>query len=1019
MLKYKVKLNSDNFKYSELVWGEKYLDPNLSFVSGVTSSVNHLEQYDKLNVSNKVIGYNGSVDLESENVIREGYVIVKNKEYQVFSSTTTNFYGNTSGESLDYQYVFINGKYYYANSSNTFSIDSWLCETDGEIIEKTVTPRITIRDNGSFILIDTIYWIENGFVTIDGYQYYYDKNRKGLCYKEDGDILGYDEITKCSSIIYNQYTKTSDYEEVTKFTLSKTQESRVYLDSMSYCDYYFYVNYKNTPCFVRQEISGEMYSFKCDIPKYIINGNESTIEDGFETFDVYYHPQFSDDDILTQPKAITNENVEMHGVYNITDLKNVVAYIIVNHAVFYLEHDIQNTNDGKEIALYLENGTEQFITTELLRVKILSNIPISKNVYTTLNGERYIIFRNKKYSIEKNICDKALINGNEYDIDYINGKTSGYDCLVNINGEEVPFKIVDASATQGAVMRYGYIVVDGSNSATTATYSITSYDGVVIDGSKYAVQTATNVDNSSIAYVEINGIEDEYELIIDDIIGSSLLVCKPYFSDSDFNDSQINEMSYEVARTILNNQENSYLFSKNKVFGNTHITKDLGFLASTTPKSSDDYFNLFDNFTIYKRSGYIGIPIQIGTVIGGNPMQDEIVKRDFYEKERKMAVNPIIDMEKDIFVPKFISNNNGIYSGAETEFKPISEINFNLHFRTRNLDNWKVNEGYNNLSVSGNSDNWFVTDYYPYKSNLADARLQEMSDLMGLLYFTNYDIYYQKNKIGKSFIRLSYYDSTDPQTQQLLATSTIFMDEHRLFKKYIDNSKESDNIYGIVKDTSSGNYITNSKINVFSEIMKNDSVFDFDKIVNDENRLSSKITVLNKFETDTSSEGFYLYMFKEYSTNLRPQIIYMKVEFNHAGLGRIIPFTIPMKWKNVTSGETHPISALSLANDLSTLKLGIPLSYVYSQSYIPLYAVYDFKNKEYAYIFDDRYFTEYSRNKIYNDGIVNLNLFELKVKDESISTNNNQELITRKQQPKAVIDINSSQFQIIEPTCRN
>jgi hypothetical protein len=43
---------------------------------------------------------------------------------------------------------------------------------------------------------------------------------------------------------------------------------------------------------------------------------------------------------------------------------------------------------------------------------------------------------------------------------------------------------------------------------------------------------------------------------------------------------------------------------------------------------------------------------------------------------------------------------------------------------------------------------------------------------------------------------------------------------------------------------------------------------------------------------------------------------------------------------------------------------------------VPLYAVYDFKNKEYAYVFDNRYVSM-------DNGIVNLNLFEMKIMEET------------------------------------
>jgi len=179
--------------------------------------------------------------------------------------------------------------------------------------------------------------------------------------------------------------------------------------------------------------------------------------------------------------------------------------------------------------------------------------------------------------------------------------------------------------------------------------------------------------------------------------------------------------------------------------------------------------------------------------------------------------------------------------------------------------------------------------------------------------------------------------------------------------------------------------------------------------------VSSRLTIKNKYETTTSSEGFYLYIFREYSENLRPKPIYMKVEFNHAGIGRTIPFTVPMKWKTGTTSPQieNPVSALTLANDLEEMKQGMPLSRVRTQLYIPLYAVYDFKNKEYAYVFDERY------AKVDKNGVVNLNLFELKVKDETTVTNvdTEREKITTQQQVTPAINMNPKQFKIMEPKC--
>jgi hypothetical protein len=336
-----------------------------------------------------------------------------------------------------------------------------------------------------------------------------------------------------------------------------------------------------------------------------------------------------------------------------------------------------------------------------------------------------------------------------------------------------------------------------------------------------------------------------------------------------------------------------------------------------------------------------------------------------------------------------------------------------------------VNEDYNDISLSGFS-NWFITDFEPYRSMIASVsgisddnerkdkyeRMISSSDLLGLMYFNNNDVFYQKSRISKSFLRFSYYDSTDPQTQSLLATSTVFMDEHKLFKRYIDNSRKGMNTYiSFSTDELSGCVETN-RINVTSERLRNEKTEKNDEInfieigetgkekyisvKDDGKRIDSRFVIDNKYTTDTSSEGFYIYMFREYAEKLHPKPIYMKIEFNHAGIGKTIPFIVPMKWtsgdtdndENTKYYEVYPERMLTLSantsssmTDLEILKMGIPLSWVYAQAYIPLYAVYDFKNKEYGYVFDNRYV-------MIKDNVVTLNLFEAKIMNDTDPNSN-------------------------------
>ena len=1074
MLKYSVKLNNVNSEQEELVWGEKYLDPNLSFVSGVTDASNHLEKYDRINTSNPLINSSALATLEAENVIREGYVVVSGKSYDILDGEYIDYAVNQTGDTIGYECVFINGKYYYYdNVTSAYTISDWLQVKDGKVVSDTISVSAT----SDTLKLDTIYWIEDGKVTIDGNTYLYDRNRNGLYLEgiNNEEIIDASGITECYSISGYPYSSMTEYEEVTKFKLTKDDELNLPFENITHCKYYSYVNYKNHYCPIYKITSGDSYYFECQIPNYVLDPKK-TIEDGMSSFTVYYISESSDGVLTSDTTPVSSSTVGEHYVYDISDLRNIIAYIIVDGFVFYVESDIQNANDGKKLAIYLQDTHASVSIGDVLRFRDMSTDEYDLTVRTQSGDTReFVVYANRKYYIEENLCDKLIIENVEYDIEYINGKKYNVDCLVTINGEQVPF-LIQNGTTQA--QKYGKIVSGVTSegrvvsSGVTFSYDIKPYSGVTINGKKYIVK-----ENNGFKYAEIKGDYREYLFEVDDIKGSSLLICKPYLSESEFNMDFANEISKEICNDVVQNQGSMFLYSKNKIFGEKEITKELAFTNVNNPTSSDDYYDLLDNLKIYVRRNYINLPLQLNASVGGNPIQDNIVGRDFFESETNRAINPIIDMEKDVYYPKFIDNDNDNdnddddhkYSGSSTSFKPIRQINLNLHFRTRDVNpidgNWKVYEDYNDASKK-NLCNWFVTDYpfyqeWLYKNPRSGSTLQEASDLMGMLFFTNYDVYYQKNKLAKSFVRLSYYDSTDPQKQQLLATSTVFIDEHALFKKYIDNSRKIKDGYTVVKEesifktsykvatedgkkivkvkveTEDGLEVFDGKITVSDEnknkeikrveyasceiliVFDDDStqkeriktptdgmltnkisVFtEFGNTLNEDRRLSSRLTIKNRYESDTSSEGFYIYMFKEYSENLKPKPIYMKVEFNHAGVGKTIPFTIPMHWSGNTdtpiSGEVRPVSALTVVSD--EMKKGYPLSYVYAQSYIPLYAVYDFKNKEYAYIFDDRYV------KVTEDGIAKINLFEVKVKnDESIFGTTTT----------AVIDINSKQISV-------
>lgn len=981
MLKYSIKVNEKNIKREEMSWGEKFLSQDLSYISGVTSPSYHLEKYSIMPSTNSIVSSDSTLRINSTNVYRNGYCILRNKKYDIKTLRVCMHNGNVM-EYKDVKYIEYNGKYYYGVfDENTkqyqFVIDGILIDNNGNIEEGILSVE-TNDDSYKYVSFDTIFWIENGTITIDGTTYLYDANEKCIHLSDGSIVTDYTDISSCEGIFLKHYDTPK---EVTKFILTKAFDSLLCnYSKITYCSYLYFINVNGNFYYIVEEKNTEgKTEFVCYIDDERYNLLiEYKKKDG----------EPSDDEMEKYYAELTEENLNEYGIYNsynYNSLKSLSLYVRVKCDGEYkyakVEHQIINANSGDRILLQITDDYSNIGVGDIIKVTLDEDARLK--VFSQGN-EEFVIYKGNRYNLIANLCDTVTIGDYEYDLSYINGNDEG-DCLVSINGNDVTMSLIEKDGKK-YVKPYNLIVSANTVNDTTY-YEINKYDGVIINGEKYKRHRKYE-EGVEIENCVVTDLNDSYYLEIDDILGKNNLSCKaflPSFTLSQETETAIN--SYIISRIM---SDDIRIDKCNKIFGVVEITPYIPFYNSNSMNenvfSSDYYFNLFSSLKLFCNVGYISIKLPIISKSGGDPIQSDIVNSKFFDKEREKAINPIIDMEKDIYYPKYINSDNGVYNGSYTDFNPISEIRVNLHFRTRNLDTWKIDE----------SSNWFITDYYPYNDIILNdiilnqdkkelKTLMEASDLVGLLGFTNNDVYYQKSKIGKSFLRFSYYDSIDPQNQTLLATSTVFMDEHSLFKKYIDNSRKNVNIYKTISETSSATTCID-KITVKSEFVdekkKSSKATTFDKknITIDENkRLGSRLIISNKYNTDTSSEGFYIYMFKEYSKNLHPRQIFMKVDFNHAGIGSTIPFIKPMEWKENENGNLTPTVPLDF-NKCKKLKEGILLEQKYAQDYIPLYAVYDFKNKEYAYVFDKRYVTV-------EDGIASLNLFELKLKDESGETN--------------------------------
>ena len=307
---------------------------------------------------------------------------------------------------------------------------------------------------------------------------------------------------------------------------------------------------------------------------------------------------------------------------------------------------------------------------------------------------------------------------------------------------------------------------------------------------------------------------------------------------------------------------------------------------------------LFDNVEIIKRMGYYELKTSIYCNDEINLLKENTIRDVFTEEIKNKIIPPFVDMEKMMYEP-CISSFGDI--AAE-------EIVFHFNFREREEDKaWSVKP-----------DGWWNN----YTFGHYDGSLS--SDTMNNMGFNDDDLHYQTMRLKKSFIRLSFYDTDNPLTQQLLYYSTIFLDSGELFGKYIIEATKKQNDEPVC------------------------SV------------VPCSFSVKSRHNTEKSSEGFYLYLFpSETPLNAAPRDIYMKVEFNHAGYGRTIQMLKPNI--DVASERVH----------------GVELDEYYKYQFIKL-AAKRLPGDELNYIY---YVNEDSDGiKIdYNNKKINFYLFEAKV----------------------------------------
>lgn len=368
------------------------------------------------------------------------------------------------------------------------------------------------------------------------------------------------------------------------------------------------------------------------------------------------------------------------------------------------------------------------------------------------------------------------------------------------------------------------------------------------------------------------------------------------------------------ANTVVSFTQNDFYFVDNN--GHCIPWTDSGYTTDGIAQTIID---------VYKDTGYWEVPV--GFVQNADYVrlyEEDRINNLFFEKVKKNLIPPTINMERFKYAPIIYKNN---------EVSIVCGITFNLHFRYRGDDeNWNTSRGngWNTCKPSEHSNSNFMK-----------------SDSLSYLDFVDNDVQYQKMKVKKSFIRLSFYSSDDPLSQSLLYYSTVFLDSGYLFGQFNKKRTELVNKKRVWDAKTYPNY-------VLSAASENDSDI----------RIDSQINIHNEFDMAKSSEGFNIYLFsddceivdddKDYRT------IYMKVEFNHAGNGKTLPFIV---WPNHVGDD-----------DLTVDKY-------FESVYIPLRIQHI--NDKYYYYFDDS--DKFPYVQCDRDAkSITFNLFEPKLKREKV-----------------------------------
>jgi hypothetical protein len=286
------------------------------------------------------------------------------------------------------------------------------------------------------------------------------------------------------------------------------------------------------------------------------------------------------------------------------------------------------------------------------------------------------------------------------------------------------------------------------------------------------------------------------------------------------------------------------------------------------------------------------------------------------------------DLQHDILISDYINEIKGKYASTPQDFEKAmfipyingepKSLTFNIFLRQRHFFEdemeWKLSS-YNNSTNTWEYDENAMWNSYIYDGTIGrytySGLTKDTGDLLGDLGFDDNDVLNQNKRLGKTFIRLLFFDSKDRGTQTLLFYSTMFINTTDMYSKLMKN-------------------ITSHQKEKLENDQQKQINEDYVSIVNNKNQdlqLTCSFTCYDKNNMTHSTEGFYVYLFPSLVDKLKDENgisrIYMRVEFNHAKYGK----TIPLVFRNEPLVNYTKTSSGFIGTDLLNL---------YDDMYIPI-----------------------------------------------------------------------------------